>query len=189
MASPAISFEPDQLAAAEPSQIRVTWNRFRKHKLALAGLMTLALLALAAITGPVLTGQNSEALDLANRFAAPTSAHLLGTDELGRDLLTRLLEAGRISLTVSVIITFITITVGAVIGATSGFRGGWVDNIIMRAVDLIISLPGLPLLLVMSAILRNILPTVVTIVLVLSVLGWTGVSRIVRGQVLTLRGL
>jgi peptide/nickel transport system permease protein len=184
-----VTTEREGLGAAEPSQLLVTWNRFRRHKLALMGLITLFVMGLACIIGPMLTGYRSDFLDLSNRFGSPSAAHWLGTDELGRDLLTRLLEAGRISLAVGILITVIVLIIGSLVGCISGYYGGTVDSIMMRLVDLIISLPSLPLLLVLSAALRNVLPSFLTIVLVLSLLGWTGISRIVRGSILSLRNL
>jgi peptide/nickel transport system permease protein len=125
--------------------------------------------------------------------------HILGTNELGRDNMARLFYAGRISLAVGVITTLIVVLIGAVVGALSGFYGGWVDTILMRFVDLMLSLPTLPILLVLSqglgqsGIMDTIFGkgtgTIATIILVLAIFGWLTLSRLVRGSILSLRAL
>jgi peptide/nickel transport system permease protein len=125
--------------------------------------------------------------------------HILGTNELGRDNLARLFYAGRISLAVGLITTLITVFLGAMVGALAGFYGGWIDTMLMRLVDLLLSLPPLPILLVLSTglsrsgimdgIFGEGIGTIATIILALSLLGWLGVSRLVRGSILSLRGL
>ena len=125
--------------------------------------------------------------------------HVLGTDELGRDNLARLFYAGRISLSVGVITTILVVIIGSLVGALAGFYGGWVDTALMRLVDLMLSIPTLPILLVLSRglgrsgvmdkIFGQGLGTMVTIIMVLSVFGWLTLSRLVRGSVLSLRSL
>jgi peptide/nickel transport system permease protein len=125
--------------------------------------------------------------------------HILGTNELGRDNMARLFYAGRISLAVGVITTIIVVIIGAIVGALAGFYGGWVDTILMRLVDLMLSLPTLPILLVLSqglgksAFMDNLfgpgLGTIATIIMVLSFFGWLTLSRLVRGSILSLRSL
>jgi peptide/nickel transport system permease protein len=132
---------------------------------------------------------------------SPTSGlvHILGTDAVGRDNFTRLFQGGRISLAVGLITTIIVVIFGSLVGAIAGFYGSWIDTILMRFVDLLLSLPILPVLLVISkmldqsGIMTNIfgkaLGTVATIILVLSLFGWLGISRLVRGSILSLRSL
>ncbi len=189
MATTPVALDSERLAPAEPSQLVVTWRRFRKHKLALVGLVTLVIIALLSVLAPFVAPYKFEALDLSATFSGPTGAHLLGTDELGRDILTRLMYAGQISLGVGLSCTVIVVFIGTLVGATAGYFGGWVDTILMRIVDILLAIPLLPLLFVLSQMLSNYLPSVVTIILVLSFFGWTGISRIVRGQVLSLRNL
>jgi peptide/nickel transport system permease protein len=123
--------------------------------------------------------------------------HLLGTDSLGRDIASRLLYAGRISLSVALIVTLLNVTLGTIIGAVAGSGAGWVDSILMRFTDLMLTLPTLPLLLVISSSLRQFPQlqsflgsrlSVVIIVFVLTLFGWMGVARLVRGSVLSLKG-
>jgi peptide/nickel transport system permease protein len=189
MATTSTAIDSERLAPAEPSQLAVTWRRFRKHKLALVGLTTLAVMALLIIIAPWVLPYKPETLDLSATFAPSTAQHWLGTDDLGRDILTRLLYAGQISMSVGIICTAIVIVVGALIGVISGYFGGWIDTILMRIVDLLLAIPFFPLLLVLSQMLSQFLDSFWTIVIILSVFGWLGICRLVRGQILALRGL
>jgi peptide/nickel transport system permease protein len=189
MATTSTAIDSERLAPAEPSQLAVTWRRFRKHKLALVGLTTLAVMALLIIIAPLVLPYKPETLDLSATFAPSTAQHWLGTDDLGRDILTRLLYAGQISMSVGIICTAIVIVVGALIGVISGYFGGWIDTILMRIVDLLLAIPFFPLLLVLSQMLSQFLDSFWTIVIILSVFGWLGICRLVRGQILALRGL
>ena len=178
------------------SQTLVIWRRFRKHKLAVICLGVLVFVFVIALLAPVLapydpiTDQN-----LRNRNATPSAEHPLGTDVLGRDIFSRLLYGGRVSLTVAFIVVFITEVFGAFVGAVSGYYGGWTDNIIQRFVEFMLSLPLLPVLLVVSSILRGVtipgIPgqwsTVIVIIVVLIIFGWMGPTRQARGMVLSLR--
>ena len=189
MATTSTAIDSERLAPAEPSQLVVTWRRFRKHKLALVGLTTLVVMAVLIILAPLFLPYKPETLDLAATFAPTTAQHWLGTDDLGRDILTRLLYAGQISMSVGIICTAIVIVVGALIGVISGYFGGWIDTILMRIVDLLLAIPFFPLLLVLSQMLSQFLPSFWTIVIILSVFGWLGICRLVRGQILSLRNL
>lgn len=185
----------------EESQFIVVWRRFRKHRLALAGTTVIIILVLLVIVGPVVspfayTDQARASMNLGPfTYDRAGDYHILGTDELGRDMLTRLLYAGRISLTVGVAVAFLETLIGTLVGAAAGYYGGWVDSLAMRIVDLFLTLPGLPVLLVLSTLLRGItvpgIPrewsSVIVIVLVLSLLGWTGPARLIRGMILSLR--
>jgi peptide/nickel transport system permease protein len=189
MATTSTAIDAERLAPAEPSQIAVTWRRFRKHKLALVGLTTLVVMALLIIVAPFVLPYKPETLDLTQTFAPTTAQHWLGTDDLGRDILTRLLYAGQISMSVGIICTAIVVVIGVLIGVVSGFFGGWIDTILMRIVDLLLAIPFFPLLLVLSQMLSQFLPSFWTIVIILSVFGWLGICRLVRGQILSLRNL
>jgi len=188
------------LTAEEESQWVVVWRRFRKHKLALAGMVVILFLLVTAILAPWIAPhdplqQNVDTQGDRLRNASPSAEHLMGTDSIGRDVLSRLLHAGRISLMVAFVVTLVSETIGALVGAISGYYGGMVDNVIQRFVEFIITLPTLPLLLAVSAMLRGIevplvprdLSSVAIIIIVLTAFGWTGASRLVRGMVLSLR--
>ena len=156
-------------------------------------MFTLGTLTLACVFAPFVSPINPDHQDLLNTFGPAVynfaSPHWLGTDEFGRDIFTRILYAGRISLTVGLLSTLVVVTVGSLVGVIAGFFGGWADTILMRFVDLLFSLPTLPILLVASRMLSQFLPTMAVIIVVLSLLGWLGISRLVRGSVLALRGL
>jgi peptide/nickel transport system permease protein len=176
--------------------LKIVWRRFRRHKLAMAGMAVVLFLILVSVLANVISPYHPiRDQDLSSRNAGPSGEHLMGTDVLGRDVFSRLLYAGRISLFVAFSVVLISETAGALIGAISGFYGGWVDAIIQRFTEFMITLPTLPLLLAFSAILRGMsiswLPdewsTAVIVILVLTIFGWTGACRLVRGMVLSLR--
>ncbi len=210
----------ERLAPAEPSQLVMTWRRFRRHRLGVVGLYTLITLVLLCVFGPIVIervqGYTYESIDdealipvIINGNVTSTKPmfyttpsgrlHILGTNDVGRDVFTRLLFAGRISLTVGIVTTIMVIFIGSVVGFTSGFYGGTVDTILMRFVDLMLAIPTLPILLIMSRmiassqVLDNMfgrgVGSVIAIILVLSAFGWMGISRLVRGSVLSLRNL
>jgi len=183
------------LTVREESYLQIVWRRFRRHRVALFGAAVLMGFILIAALAPWIAPYDPYAQNLNLKNAGPSPAHWLGTDELGRDVLSRLMHAARISLTVAFVVTLISQTTGALIGAISGYFGGWVDNLIQRIVDFMLTLPLLPLLLTISALLSDVtIPglsrewsSVVIIIIVLSVFGWMGAARLVRGVVLSLR--
>jgi peptide/nickel transport system permease protein len=193
-----------QTIAKPVSQWGLAWRRLRRHKLAMIGLTLLTLIVLLCIFASVIAPYDPEELDLLKPYAPlmtpgaegkPT--HIFGTDALGRDTASRLLYAGRISLMVALLTTALNVIVGSVIGAVAGSFGGWVDTMLMRFADLLLTLPQLPLLLVLSSSLRQFVAlqnflgsklSVVIIIFVLVIFGWMGLARLVRGSVLTLRG-
>ena len=162
------------------------WRRFVTHRLALAGLVTVSLLLLAAILAPILAPRDPTLIETQLRFLAPfANASLpLGTDELGRDTLSRLLYGGRVSLTVGLVAMVTTVLTGAVIGITAGYLGGLVDTLLMRFVDTMLCFPQVFLLLVVAAFVP---PTLLSISLVIGLTSWMEVSRIVRSEILQLK--
>jgi peptide/nickel transport system permease protein len=173
-ALPVVSLSPSQLAV----------RRFRRHRLAVFGLGMIVLLVLSAAVGPLLAFDPLY-IDIRNKFAPPlTGPHLLGGDELGRDLLARLLVAGRISLTVGLAAMAVSMTIGTLAGAIAGYYGGVVDAVIMRFVDAVLSFPTIFLLLGLAAFVK---PNLLTITLIIGVTAWMEVARIVRSQILSLR--
>jgi peptide/nickel transport system permease protein len=149
-----------------------------------AGTAGLACLAVAAALAPWLAG-DPLGVDLGARLVAPSGAHLLGCDALGRDVLARLLYGARISLVVATAVVAISLGVGVLVGAIAGWAGGWTDEAIGRLIDVLLAFPGLLLAIALAAILG---PTLPNVVLALSVLGWTGYARLTRAQVEALRG-
>ncbi len=186
------------LTPEKESQALVVWRRFRRHKLALAGLIVITtFIFLGIFAGLVAPYHPISYQNPRYRNAPPTAEHLLGTDEIGRDVFSRLLFAARISLTVAFLVTGTSHFVGALLGGISGYFGGWVDNMVQRLVDFLLTIPLLPLLLAFSSILRGItIPfvpaqysSVVVISVILIMFGWMGACRLVRGMVLSLRAL
>jgi peptide/nickel transport system permease protein len=177
---------------AHESMTRMVWRRFRRHPGAVAGSIVLGLLVLSIILGHV-SPYDPEQSDVPSRLQPPSWEHPFGTDPLGRDLLTRVLYGGRISLSVGLMVVAITLVIGVPVGAVAGFFGGWVDNVLMRITDAALSLPSLLVLILLSAILREIeLPlmernSVLTIALVIGLLSWMTVARLVRAAFLTIR--
>ena len=173
-------------ATAPQSQSGRIWSRFRRHRLALAGGIVVALLLASALFAPLLAPQDPTLLDTALRFRPPfTDWHFpLGTDELGRDTLSRLLWGGRVSLTVGLVAMVTTVMTGALIGITAGFIGGFVDTLLMRFVDTMLCFPQVFLLLVVAAFVP---PTLLYISLIIGLTSWMEVSRIVRAEILHLK--
>ncbi len=168
------------------------WRRFRRHPGAIVGAIVLSLITLAVLLAP-LSPYDPEISDLAVRFQSPSWQHPMGTDALGRDLLTRVLYGGRISLTVGLLVVAISLAIGVPIGALAGFYGGRLDSILMRLTDIFLSLPAFLVLILLSAILREVdaplfeRNNVLTIGLVIGVLSWMTFARLVRAAFLTIR--
>jgi peptide/nickel transport system permease protein len=159
--------------------------RFRRHRLAVFGVVTILSLVLASAVGPYLIPFNDLFIDIRHRFAPPfVSAHVLGTDPLGRDLLARLLKAGRVSLTVGFAAMLLSTAFGTVIGAVAGYYGRWVGAVLMRFVDSMLCFPSIFLLLALAAFIR---PSVGMITVIIAATSWMEVARVVEGQIRTLR--
>jgi peptide/nickel transport system permease protein len=184
---PAVTAETSSLAAA-------VWKRFRKHPGAIGGSIVLILLILMVIFA-FLSPYDPELSTMTERYQPPSLQHPMGTDALGRDLLTRVLYGGRISLTVGLLVVFISISIGVPVGAIAGYYGGKLDGVLMRITDTFLSLPSFLVLILLSAILREVeLPifeknNVLTIAFVIGILAWMTFARIVRASFLTLREL
>lgn len=163
---------------------KIVWRRLRKNKLAMTGLAVIILLALAAIFAPLLTPHDRDAVNMLKTNHAPDSENLLGTDNLGRDILTRLLYGGRISLTVGLVSTGLRTLIGVVLGGIAGYYGKKVDTVIMRVADAFSCFPFLPMAITAVAILG---PSIYNVMIVLALLGWPGICRIVRAEILSLR--
>ena len=171
-----------------PSSPADTYNRqilrrFLKHRLAVVSLIFLGLIVLLAILAPVIAPYDPNRIT-GGFSQAPSSEHWLGTDQSGRDVLSRLLYGTRISLLVGFMATLISTVIGVILGLLSGYFGGWLDMVIMRITDMVMSFPYILLVLVAAAIFE---PGLVNIILILGFVDWPGVARLVRGNVLALR--
>ncbi len=178
-----------ELARKRRSQLRIIFDRFIRNRVAVVGFVALGIVVLLAVFAPIITHQTAT-YDPANglttdTFAPSSLAHPLGTDELGRDVLARLLFGARVSLLVGASSMLVAILVGVALGSIAGFFGGWVDNALMRVVDAALAIPYLLLLFVLSLTFSN--GTVPSIVLLIAVLAWPLTARIVRGQFLALK--
>ncbi len=189
--------DPRAAAGATPrvSLWRETSRRFRRHRLAMVGATVLLLMVAAVLAGPLAYRVPVNEIDFKAKLQTPSWSHPLGTDDLGQDLLARMLYGGRISLAVGVAAMLIAISIGTAVGAISGYVGGALDHTLMRITDLFLSLPGLPLLLLIVYLFRDILkkalgPETGVFILIVAVIGglrWMPVTRLVRAQFLSLR--
>ena len=175
--------------AASPLNIvtyrKLVWIKFKTHRLALMGAVILILLVLFSFVGPLFTSVSYEDMDFGSIFSPPfTEGHFLGTDELGHDVLVRLMYGGRVSLFVGFVSALLTTIIGTAIGLFSGYYGSILDRLLMRFVDIMLSIPTLPILLTLTLVFGS---GISGIILVLTVFGWMGVARLVRGLTLTIR--
>jgi peptide/nickel transport system permease protein len=182
-------------ASARPSLWRETTRRFLRHRLAMVGAVILLAMVAAVVAGPLIYRVPIDEIDFKAKLKGPSRAHPLGTDDLGQDLLARMLYGGRISLAVGVAAMLISVTIGTSVGALAGQLGGAIDHTLMRVTDLFLSLPQLPLLLLVVYLFRDTLKAAlgpeagifVMIVAVIAGLRWMPVARLVRAQFLSLR--
>jgi peptide/nickel transport system permease protein len=174
----------ERATASSPSQR--TLRRFLSHRPAVIGATILAAMAVCAILAPLLAPADPNAINLTRIAHPPDGRNWLGTDAVGRDELSRLLYGARISLSVGLVAVGIYLVIGFVLGAVAGYLGGWVDNVIMRFTDVMLCFPTFVLILILVGILG---PNIGNVMVVIGLFGWTGVARLVRGQVLQLRAL
>jgi peptide/nickel transport system permease protein len=195
-----VSGIPDLAPATRRSSVS-PWQRFRRHKLAMIGFAILAFFTATAVLAPLITQHEPNKINLKLLKRPPcwstalgvgsgiikaecTSGHLFGTDRTGRDVFSRLLYAGRVSLTVGVAAAGISAAIGTVLGLISGFFGHWTDNALQRFTELVMTFPTLFAVIILVGIVG---PSIWNIIFVLGGLGWTGTVRVVRGQVLSIR--
>lgn len=189
--------EAQALSAPARSQTRQTWDGFRAHRMAFIGFCVLVAMIVICVAGPLVLPQ-PDAIDYSLvRFDAPSAAHPLGTDSIGRDVLSRLVNAGRTTLLIGFMVAFIAAAIGASVGVVAGYFGGRKDAALMWFVNVLMSIPSIVLLLAISVLsaspdskLAPIFQSVSEawrIIIVLSSLGWMGISRVVRSQVISLR--
>jgi len=177
-------------AATRPAQSywNESWERLRANRIGMGAGILIVILGAIAIAAPLftqfLTHFEPYRLDLLSTFQPPSHPHLLGTDELGRDTLTRLIYGGRVSLGVAFLTVGLSLTLGTTVGLVAGFYGRWVDDILMRIVDTVLSIPAIFLFILMSILFR---PNPITLAMIIASVGWGGVARLVRGEVLSVK--
>jgi len=164
--------------------VRGFWRALRRNRLALAGGVVVVVLALLALLAPVISPRDPNRLDVKRILDAPSKAHPLGTDQLGRDVLSRMLYGARVSLAVGFVSVGIAAAIGIVLGSLAGYHGGTTDAMVMRLVDLMLVFPRFFLLLAVLAFLR---PSIWTIMTVIGLTGWMSVARLVRAEFLSLK--
>jgi len=160
------------------------WEMFYKNKLALTGCGIVILLFVVSLMAPVIAPYDPGAIDLKNVLAPPSGEHWFGTDQLGRDVLSRMIWGARISLKVGFVATGLAILIGMILGAVAGYYGGWIDATIMRFVDVMLCFPAFFLILAGIAFLE---PSIWNIMIVIGLTGWMGVTRLVRADFISLR--
>ena len=159
-------------------------NAILKNPLALAGLIIIGIISIMAIFAPIIAPFDPDAINVKNILLSPSEAHRMGTDGLGRDVYSRMLFGARISLLVGIVAVGIATIIGIVLGAIAGFYRGWVDTVIMRLVDVMLSIPTFFLILAVIAFLT---PSIWNIMIVIGLTSWMGVTRLVRAEFLSLR--
>jgi peptide/nickel transport system permease protein len=194
---PSLKIESTSAAALTPGQL--VWRRFRKHKMALAGGIGIALLLIFIIIGTVSVPlKNANSVDLQARLSPPSSVHWLGTDSTGRDGFSRIIYGGQISLIVGVLAVVLAVSVGTVVGGVSAYYGGWPDAILMRFTEAMLSIPQLFLLIVLGKFLGRDIQTIKIfglsfsgsvgiVIVVIGFTSWMYLARIVRANVLSLK--
>jgi peptide/nickel transport system permease protein len=166
------------------SQGQLAWEQFKRHKIALIAIVIFAIIAVLCFLAPTIAPYEFDGIDLKYRKAPPSITHYMGTDSLGRDMYTRILFGGRISITIGVFSAVVGTLTGVIIGTLAGFYGGKLDNALMRFTDIAYSIPSLPLLIVLSSYTDSAVPTMV---LVIGGLSWMSTARVVRASVLSLK--
>jgi peptide/nickel transport system permease protein len=166
------------------SPLAVFWGRFRRNNIAVAGGGVVVLLFLVSFLAPLITPYDPNVIDAWNVLLPPSAKHWFGTDEIGRDVFTRVVFGARVSLKVGFVAVGIAAAIGTVVGLLAGFYGGWVDTVLMRFVDIMLCFPTFFLILAVIAMLE---PSIWYVMIIIGLTGWMGVARLVRAEVLSLR--
>ncbi len=168
----------------ELTYARIIWRQLRKNRLAVSGAVVILILTFIALSAPFLAPEDPREQSSSRILKGPDKNNLLGTDDLGRDVLSRMIHASRISLLVGFVAMIIAITIGSAIGALAGYYGGVIDAVLMRIVEIMLSIPTIFLILTIIAILG---PSLWNVIVVIGMISWPGVSRLVRAEFLTLK--
>ncbi|CAG7653732.1 oligopeptide ABC transporter permease [Paenibacillus allorhizosphaerae] len=180
----AVSTPNNSAGIAAPSQKNRAWERFKSNKLALISLFVMAALILLALFAPLIAPYNPADQDLMNRLKPPSKEHWFGTDDLGRDLLSRVLYGSRVSLSVGIFSVLFNVIIGITVGSLAGYYGGKVDSILMRIVDVMLAFPTMFVLITVVTLIR---PSLVNIIIVFVAFGWMSKARLLRGQILSVK--
>lgn len=162
------------------------WRRFKQNKLAIFGLVLMVSILVMIFVGPLISGKNYKYMDSSVKNLSPNSEYWFGTDDMGRDIFTRVCYGGRISILIGFLCTIVMFVIGSTLGALAGLKGGWVDNLIMRFAEVIGNLPYLIIVVILTMVMGR---SIFAIVLAMSITSWVGTCRMVRGQILQLKEL
>lgn len=179
------SMEQDQIARKKTTYLKDVWRNFKKNKPAVISLAVMAVMLFFVLFGPMMNGFDYASNDYNSVNMAPNSVHWFGTDNLGRDLWTRVWEGGRVSLLIAILATLIPEAIGMIVGGISGYIGGRVDMIIMRTIDVLMGIPSLIYMILLMVVLGS--GNILTLVIAMSITGWMGSARSTRGLVLQLK--
>jgi peptide/nickel transport system permease protein len=168
----------------EKQQIKNFWRHFKKNRLGVGGLVIIVIVFFIAIFASLLSPYDPGKTDVSLKLKPPSLQHYLGTDQLGRNVFSRMLYGSRISLSVGFVAVGISILIGILVGAMAGYKGGWIDSLLMRFVDIMLSFPSFFLILTVVAILR---PNIYNVMIVIGITSWEGTARFVRAEFLSLR--
>jgi peptide/nickel transport system permease protein len=166
------------------SQFKVLWRYFKRNRLAVGGLVVIVIMFLVAGSASLIAPYDPGRTEVSMKLKSPSEAHYLGTDQLGRDVFSRMLFGSRVSLSVGFVAVAISICIGILVGAVAGYYGGWVDSVLMRFVDIMLCFPSFFLILTVVALLG---PSLFKVMIVIGITSWMGTSRFVRAEFLSLR--
>ena len=175
----------DAIARPRVSYLQDVWRRFRQNKMALIALIILTILIVMVLIGPAISGYEFEEVDKTARNMGPSASHWFGTDKLGRDLFARVWQGGRVSILIGLVGALVTAVTGCLYGGIAAYFGGTVDDVMMRILEVIISIPYLIVVILLSVVLES--KSVGTLILAMTIAGWCQTARLVRGQMLSLK--
>ena len=179
-----MSLDSGRRGVKSQSPTAQAWWRFRRHPLAVAGLIMFAVVLLASVAAPLIARYDYAALNLPDKFQSPSFAHFLGTDRVGRDIWSRTLYGGRVSLAVGFAAASISTVIGVILGSISGYYRGKADQVIMRFTDVVMTFPRVVIILTAAIYLGQ---SIASVIFLIGIFSWPGITRLVRGQVLSLR--
>lgn len=175
----------DAIARPRVSYLQDVWRRFRQNKMALIALIILTILIVMVLIGPAISGYEFEDVDKTARNMGPSASHWFGTDKLGRDLFARVWQGGRVSILIGLVGALVSAVIGCLYGGIAAYFGGIVDDVMMRILEVIISIPYLIVVILLSVVLES--KSVGTLILAMTIAGWCQTARLVRGQMLSLK--
>ena len=175
----------DAIARPRVSYLQDVWRRFRQNKMALIALIILTILIVMVLIGPAISGYEFEEVDKTARNMGPSASHWFGTDKLGRDLVARVWQGGRVSILIGLVGALVSAVIGCLYGGIAAYFGGIVDDVMMRILEVIISIPYLIVVILLSVVLES--KSVGTLILAMTIAGWCQTARLVRGQMLSLK--